>query len=360
MSPSPIEHTGANLLFAEYDGWTFPLHYGNVRAEYQAARSSVGISNLSHRGKLRMTGNDRQAFLHRIVTNEINGLAVGQSVYACMLTPQGKIISDMTVYLREDDILFDLEPGMTASLIETMDRYALIDDVEMTDVTEQYGLIGIHGPRSNELLNMLKSDFAGIEPSRHLSVDRHGTQLFIARSYRTGGQDYDLYVPMDHVSDVWHALIRQGAELDLACVGAETLEILRVEAGIPRYGAELDDRIIPNEAVKERAVSFNKGCYIGQEPVVMMEHRGRPNRLLTGLKIDGERLPERNTIVKKEDKEAGWITSAVHGQADDGIIAMGFVRRRYLNIGDCLTVEMDGAQAEAKIVALPFCKGKLP
>ena len=92
----------------------------------------------------------------------------------------------------------------------------------------------------------------------------------------------------------------------------------------------------------------------------MMEHRGRPNRLLTGLKIDGERLPERNTIVKKEDKEAGWITSAVHGQADDGIIAMGFVRRRYLNIGDCLTVEMDGAQAEAKIVALPFCKGKLP
>ena len=359
MLQSPIEHSSTDTVFSDYDGWSLPVHYGDVTAEYQAARSSVGISDLSHRGKLRMTGKDRQSFLHRIVTNDINGLDVGQSTYACMLTPQGKIIADMTVYLRDDDILFDLEPGMTPTLIETMDRYAIIDDVAMADVTAEYGLIGVHGPGIAALLQTLIGDFEGLEPSRHMSVDLQGVPLCITRAYRTGGQDYDLHLPVPHVSGIWQALKNVGTASDTICIGAETLEILRVEAGIPRYGAELDDRIIPNEAVKERAVSFNKGCYIGQEPVVMMEHRGRPNRLLAGLKMGGLHLPARNTILKKDDQEAGWITSAVHSQMDSGVIAIGFVRRKYLKIGDHLTVEMEGTPYEAEIVDLPFYKSGL-
>lgn len=354
MPQSPIPHTNADTVFAEHEKWSMPLHYGDVDTEYQTVRSSVGISDLSHRGKLLMTGNDRQAFLHRIITNDVNGLEVGQSAYACMLTPQGKIIADMTVHLRAEDIFFDLEPGVTPFLIDTMDRYAIIDDVEMADVTEQYGMIGVHGPNAPDLLNALTGDFDSLESNQHVTVDRSGTTLFIARAHRTGEQDYDVYVPADQAADLWQALLEAGDTVNPACVGTEALEMLRVEAGIPKFGAELDERIIPNEAVKERAVSFNKGCYIGQEPVVMMEHRGRPNRLLAGLKITGDRLPARNTLLKKEDQEAGWITSAVRSPVAGGIAAIGFVRRRHLNIGDRLTVALEEGAAEAEIVALPF------
>ncbi len=354
MTGTTIDHSDYGAIPGDLQGLPVVLHYGDAAAEFLAVRTAAGLCDLSHRGKLRMTGGDRQHFLHRVVTNDVEQLSAGEGVYACMLTPQGKIISDMTVYAREEDLLIDVEPGMAGVLRDTLDRYALIDDVEFEDVTTQYGLIGVYGRRAEDCLQGLAGPFDPLPPLGHVDIEWNGLRLTVARSRRTGEFDYDVYVPAESADEIWKALLGEGADASCVPIGIETLEVLRVEAGIPRCTAELDDRIIPNEAVKDRAVSFNKGCYIGQEPVVMMEHRGRPNRMLSGLVIEGDTLPERNAVIRKDGKEAGWITTAVHGRTVNGIIALGFVRRRYREAGGPVDVVVNGGLAGAEIVDLPF------
>ncbi|MXW04204.1 MAG: aminomethyl transferase family protein [Gemmatimonadetes bacterium] len=369
MSETVISHDDLGAVAGEFQGRPAVLHYGDAAAEYRAVRTAAGLSDLSGRGKLRMTGTDRQRFLHRVVTNDVEQLGAGESVYACMLTPQGKIISDMTVHVRGEDLLIDVEPGMAGVLRDTLDRYALMDDVEITDVTERYGLIGVSGRRADDCVQGLAGPLPSLPPGGHAEIELSGVPATVARTHRTGERDYDIYVPAESADDVWKALLAdagdgegagEGGGVPCVPIGYETLEVLRVEAGIPRCTAELDDRIIPNEAVKDRAVSFTKGCYIGQEPVVMMEHRGRPNRLLSGLVIEGEKLPGRNAVIRMDGKDAGWITTAVHGRAVDGIIALGFVRRRTMAAGGPggpggpLEVEVDGVPARAEIADLPF------
>ena len=359
MSATTISHDDFGAVAGDFQGRPAVLHYGDAAAEYRAVRTAAGLCDLSCRGKLRMTGADRKHFLHRVVTNDVEQLAAGEGVYACMLTPQGKIITDMTVYVREEDLLIDVEPGMAGVLRDTLDRYALMDDVEIEDVTGRYGLIGVYGRRAHDCLQGLAGPLAQaaslppIQPSGLVEFEWNGLPVTVARSHRTGETDYDVYVPAERADEAWKALLEGN---DGACtpVGYETLEVLRVEAGIPRCTAELDERIIPNEAVKDRAVSFTKGCYIGQEPVVMMEHRGRPNRILSGLVIEGETLPERDAAIRYDGKDAGWITTAVRGRAVDGIIALGFVRRRFRESGGPLDVVVNGGLAGAVIVDLPF------
>ena len=354
MHETAISHDDLGAVAGAFQGRPAVLHYGDAAAEYQAVRTAAGLCDLSQRGKLRMTGADRQHFLHRVVTNDVGRLGDGEGVYACMLTPQGKIISDMTVYVRGEDLLIDVEPGMAGVLRETLDRYALIDDVEIEDVTARYGLIGVYGRKAEACLKALGDLPETLPPCGHAEIEWNGLSVTVARSHRTGERDYDVYVPAENADELWKALL--GGDVDTSClpIGLDTLEVLRVEAGIPRCTAELDDRIIPNEAVKDRAVSFAKGCYIGQEPVVMMEHRGRPNRLLSGLVIEGETLPERNALIQKDGRDAGWITTAVQGQAVSGIIALGFVRRRYRESGGPVVVLVNGGAAGAEIVDLPF------
>lgn len=356
MSESSLHcnHTAAGATFVDVFDWSLPGHYGDVTAEYEVVRGGAGIVDLSHRGKICMTGGDRQAFLHRIVTNEIRALNPGDGTYACMLTPQGKIISDMTVYVSEDHLLLDTESGMVPVLMETLDRYALMDDVVMEDATEQWALIGVVGPMAMEILGGLSMSIRELAYLQHVMSDFQGQTVMAVRSHRTAETSYDVYVKADQAEAFWNALLEQGGKR----IGLEVMEILRIEAGIPRYGAELDERIIPNEAVRERAVSFQKGCYVGQEPVVMMEHRGRPNRMLTGLKIDGDTLPAKDAVLKKDGQDAGWITSTVHGKAVDGVLALAFVRRKYMNVGDRLTVETSGVTKKAEIVPLPFVLAK--
>jgi folate-binding protein YgfZ len=350
VSPLHSSHERSGATLTDQSGWMTPTHYGDVAAEYRAVRSAAGLADLSSRGKLRMTGRDRQSFLHRIVSNDINRLKPGEGVYACLLTPQGKIISDMTVYLRDDDLLLDLEPGMTGTVQTILDRYALVDDVVLTDVTGQYGLLGVYGPTSPDAMNAVLDVSEYPDDQRHMRCFWNDIALTIAGSSRSGEPGFEIYIPADQTIKLWQALFDYG----LPPVGHEALEILRVESGRPRFGAELDERIIPNEAVKERAVSFDKGCYIGQEPVVMMEHRGRPNRLLAGLRIMGDALPSCNAVLKKDDQEAGWVTSAVRGQSVEGILALGFVRRKFLNPGDRLQMDTGSGLMEAEIVELPF------
>ncbi len=354
MHETTINHDGLGAVTGDFGGRTVVLHYGDIAAEYRSVRTGVGLCDLSQRGKLHITGPDRQRFLHRMVTNDVERLCVGEGVYACMLTPQGKIVSDMTIYSREDDLLIDVEPGMAGILRETLDRYALIDDIEIEDATARYGLIGVCGRKAETCLKATVGLPDALPSGGNAEIEWNGLRMTVTRSHRTGERDYDLYVPAENADETWKALLADAEASSWRPVGYDALEVLRVEAGIPRCNAELDDRIIPNEAVKDRAVSFAKGCYIGQEPVVMMEHRGRPNRLLSGLAIAGDTLPERNAVIRRDGQDAGWVTTAVRGRGVRGIIALGFVRRRYRASGGPVDVMVNGGLAGAEIVDLPF------
>tara|TARA_B100000029_G_scaffold516813_1_gene634860 strand:+ start:38141 stop:39220 length:1080 start_codon:yes stop_codon:yes gene_type:complete len=354
MTQNSTKHTGTSVPSDHSNNNTGVPHYGNIGAEYDAVRTSAGICDQSHRGKLKMTGMDRQTFLHRVVTNNVQNLAVGEGVYACMLTPQGKIISDMAIYVREEDILIDVTRIHVNILKETLERYTVIDDVEINDITNDYGLIGVYGKDAIIKLKDAYGAIEGLSQYGNVEIKSGPSSLTLVHSYRTGEDDYEIYSPIEQIGDIWETLTNLQSPNPCTPVGMDAIEILRVEAGIPCSPAELNNLTIPNESVRERAISFSKGCYIGQEPVVMMEHRGQPNRLLSGFVIEGTSLPERNCTIKQDGKDIGWITTAVYGRGIDSIIALGFIRRQFKQIGKRVTVLVDEQSVEAEIVDLPF------
>ncbi|MBI4552472.1 MAG: aminomethyl transferase family protein, partial [Candidatus Latescibacteria bacterium] len=266
-----------------------------------------------------------------------------------------KMLADMTVYAQDDALLIDTEPGMSQTLSQLLDRYLLIDDVTMADVTDHLSLIAVHGPRSTDLLAALIGPFSPLNVPQHLTRDVHGIPLLITRTNRTGEAGYDLYVPPEHAGTLWSALLDRGRQFGARPVGLDALDVLRVEAGIPQYGVDMNDNIIPVEArITERAVSFTKGCYIGQETVAMITYRGRPNKLLVGLRVEGEAMPARGSKILNEGQEVGWVTSGVRSLSLDGVIALGYVKRNYTESGNHLTVVVGESTVGAEVVELPF------
>ena len=243
-------------------------------------------------GGLHLIGNDRATYLHRIISNDVEGLAVGEGNYATMLTNRGKIIADMKLYVFEDSIDIETNAETTSTLYQELDKYLIADDVTIEDFTERTGLIGIHGPASAELLQEVYGLDVEHLPEYHSVVHEiDGQHIACIRANETGEVGYNLYTESESTEWLWDTTLVKGRRFGVQPVGLTALNSLRIEAGIPRYGAELDDSIFPQEAELEGAISFEKGCYIGQEIVARMKYRGHPNRLLRGFEITATSYP---------------------------------------------------------------------
>ena len=251
------------------------------------------------------------------------------------------------------------EDGPLKDLLERPDRYAASDRMILEDRTEQTGVIAVHGPQSPALVQaLLGIDVSGLEEYYSVCHEVESRSVTCARTGETGEIGYDLYVAAESMEWLWDVLLTEGRDFHATSIGLIALNSLRIEAGIPRYGAELDDSIIPLEAELEHAIDFEKGCYIGQEIVARMKYRGHPNRLLRGLEIECNTPPAPNDLIFGGEKEIGWITSAVNSPTLGKTIALGYIRMAFTDTGSKVEIETANGRVNGTVVSLPFYSSK--
>ncbi len=358
MKRTPLyetHHALGAVFTRNVEDWELVDHFTPPHQEHHTVRQGVGVLDLSHRGRLRLTGIDRVAYLHRIISNDVEGLSIGEGNYATILTNRGKIIADMKVFVFEEAVGIETNAETTSTLYQELDKYLIADDVNIEDFSDRTGVIGVHGPKSTELLREVYGlDVGHLSEYHNIVHETDGRRIICARVNETGEIGYNLCTASESIEWMWDTILTKGRAFGAAPVGLTALNSLRIEAGIPRYGAELGDSIFPGEAELENAISYEKGCYIGQEIVARMKYRGHPNRLLRGLEITGDTLPQGDTLLFKEGKEIGWITSAVVSPTFGKPIGMAYVRVAFADEGSQVEVGTTDSRVDATVRLLPF------
>lgn len=342
---------GANMV--ELLDTLIPADYGDESEEYTAARDSAAIADLSYRGKLRLSGKEHLRFLQGMLSNDVVKLEPGKGVYATLLTVKGRVVSDMRVYKSEDSVYLDLEPGMNVAVAELLKKYRLSYKAEIEDITDSMGIISLTGPGSPAIISRRFS----VNPDEADEFDNIRTpfadgSVTIVRHDRTGRDGFDVIVDNALLKPLWEVLTSGD---NLKPVGRNALETLRIEAGIPRYGIDIDDTIIPIEAGLWSALNFEKGCYVGQEVVARIKWRGHVNRHLMGLIIDNDKLPSRDDEVFSGEKKIGRVTSSVYSPLLEKPVALAYIRREFIEPGTPVSVILSSSDpVGATVSALPF------
>lgn len=326
--------------------------YGDSEAEYRAAREAAALHDASYRELLRITGEDRASFLHGMVTQDVKGLPVGTAAYTALITAKGAMVGDARLLKREPDLLLDTEPGLGAKVLEFLEKYLISEDAELHEATAEWGLLRLLGPRTAEVLAGVlgTASFEPLAANASRTVSLAGAEVLLVGAPAFEKHGVDVFVPRGALEAVWKALVQAGGAHGLKPLGFQALELLRVEAGVPRYGQDMVDTTIPLEANLTHAISYNKGCYIGQEVIARATFRGHMNRKLAGLLL-GEVDAAPGTELRKGEKKVGWITSVVRSPAQGQRVALAYVHRDHLDPGTELTL---AEGPTVKVAALPF------
>jgi len=268
------ESLGATLK-TEQD-WKIPSLFKDFRSEHEAVRKAVGLIDHSFRGKVEITGSDRTAFLHNILSHDIKNRGLGTGCYATLLSAAGKVLADMNVYVFANSILLNVEMGLEKKLLDLLGKYLVSEDVKIKDVTEKYGLISLQGPRSEALAQALfQGPFPELSECQHANFHIGEANVTLIRQSRTGEKGYHLLIPSQEAREVADRVMVVGKLYGLRPVGFGTAEILRIEAGILRYGIDMDENVsLPETGLDEIAASSTKGCYPGQEVVARTKTYG--------------------------------------------------------------------------------------
>jgi tRNA-modifying protein YgfZ len=314
-------------------------------AQQQALSSSCGLLDRSERGKLALSGADAAAFLNGQVTNDVEKLHVGEGCYAAFLTHKGKMLGDLRILRTEDELLLDTERAALQGLFDMIRRFKIGYEVELHKRTLECGLISLIGPRAREIASAaaLGTPPAAVEHShRETTIAGHAVRLTATAT----PEGLDLLCDSEHTSQVGAALLAAGA----AQVSETAAETLRVEQGMPRFGVDIEPgSVIPQEAgLNERAVSFTKGCYVGQETVARLHYRGKPNRLLRGLLL--EQAAKTGEQIRAGERVVGQLGSVASSPVF-GPIGLALVRRE---VEPGASVSVGEREIAARVVELPF------
>ena len=335
-----------------------------VSATYEAARQRAAFIDRSSRGRIIVSGRDRATYLQGLLTNDIVALKSGQGCYAAYLTAQGRMIADLWVYELGDVILLMVAGDVKDALLARLDALIFSEDVQLGDVTETQAQIAIVGPRSASIVgSLLKSGASGLDAlDEHGSVrsDWQGRQVIVTRISDLGEPGFDLYVERgDAAKGTDRQILDALRQHDVAALDDRAAEAIRIEAGVPLFHRDMDENTIPLEAgIEARAISQTKGCYVGQEVIVRVLHRGhgRVARRLVGLQLSvgpdasEKSVPDAGATVRADDREIGHVTSATFSPALKRPIALAYLQRDFVQPGTQVSVE--GTLAEVR--ALPF------
>lgn len=318
-----------------------------------------------------MRGADRASYLQGLQTNDVEALAVGEGCYGLFLTPHGRVECDASISCLDDELLLDVHPTVTVSLAERLSEFVFTEDVTVEDRTSSWVAFGVHGPQAGDVVRavvkpvsrsegelMTAAELAALPECHNRSGEFEGAAVIVSRSRAIGELGFVLYLESAAGPALREALISEGSvELD-----AMTFDLLRIEAGRPLFPADLDAETIPLEAgVEDRAISMTKGCYVGQEVIIRILHRGkgRVARRLVGLRFGPDTQPPRpgtslTTGVGDEVASVGAVTSAGLSPAIGGAIALGYVKRELAEVGTTLTAHDGDQNHSVTVVETPF------
>lgn len=326
---------------------------GLLSQAYRAARDAAAILPRAGRGRIVVSGRDRASYLQGLLTNDVVALTAGQGCYAAYLTPQGRMIADLWVYELGDVILLSVPLAAKDTVLAKLDQFIFSEDVQLGDVTATFAPLAVVGPQAAAIVaGALGVDGSALPAAEHgnLRASLGGDPAIVLRVTDTGEPGYEVLVPAEQAARVGQAFVNAGAVLG----DEETAEVLRIEAGVPRFGVDMDEDTIPLEAgIEPRAISFTKGCYVGQEVIIRVLHRGhgRVARRLVGLAFEDARVPAAATPLLVDGKEAGIVTSAAVSEALGRGVALGYLKRDFTEPG---TKVGTAAGLAATVVALPF------
>ncbi len=312
---------GAKLV--DFQGVLLPRTFTTLAAECRAVRHQVGLLDGRNRRLLSLVGGDRTTFLQGMISNDVAQLAAGRGTYAALLTVQGKLVCDLYVYVLDDRVLLDVPSARQDAVRAALERYIIADDVEFEDLDIE-PLLALEGPRAAALLaEVAQARVDDLLQYAHREIVLYGQRLRCVAVAQTGERGFRLCGNPHAVADLWQRLTAAGA----TPVGLDALDVLRLEAGIPWYGPDMDEDTLVMEIGIEEALSFSKGCYLGQEVVERVAARGHVNRKLCGLDVASSTLPPAGTTLSRDGEEVGAITSAAWSPVLGRIIALGYVHR---------------------------------
>ena len=296
---------------------------------YRALRSGAAWVNVSARGRIAVTGRDRARLLHNITSNEVKKLSPGAGCYAFLLTPQGRIQADLVLLAFADRFLIDTEPELRDKVQQHIRRYIIADQVTLEDVTASTASVALEGPGAAGMLAAMGAPVPGAD-YEHLSWG----EWTVARIGLTGQPGFRFFGPAEADSQLQSKLAAAGAK-----PASETdIRQVRIENGRPRYGEDIRETSLPQETGAMHAVSFTKGCYLGQEIVERIRAQGHVNKKLVGLEIAASEPFPPGSKLTIGGGEAGEITSSVHAPESDKVWALAYVRTAYAEPGKVLEV----------------------
>lgn len=312
--------------------------------EYEVVRDGgVGVIDLSRaRGRIRVSGSEAAMFLNGLITNDVKNLAQNRWIPAVFPTVQGRLIGVVRVIRgNEPAFLIDTETASHEAVLKTVSRFTLAGDFKVADLTSETALLTVQGQSAAEILQkVFDQSVSDLPQNGVVETTWQNIPITIIRASHTGEDGFDLFIESSRKAELQQALEAAGAQP----IGEATFEILRVEAGIARYGQDMDETNVVPETNLDDAVSYTKGCYVGQEIIVRIKHRGHPAKKLTGLRFETDQQIEPGAIIRsKENQELGRVTSAVVSPRL-GSIGLGYVRYEHLSDGTRLVVG-DGIEA---------------
>ena len=381
MNQSPLYriHQSLSAKFTEVHGWEMPAHYGAPAAEHLAVRKGAGIMDMTHRGKIRISGKDRIKFLQNILSQDINKLTPGTGGHATLLNTKGHMLAYMRIYSDEDSFLIDTEPGEADKIIQILNRYLFREDVKIDDVTLKYGLVTVQGPHSREIIRRISgTDIKEMEECSHVNLNINNINCTITRTTYTGEDGYSIYAPWDSIHSVWETIpkdeknnppippLEKGGKggferlfsSEMTPFGHNAFETLRIEAGIPLYSIDMDEDTIPIEANLDHAISYTKGCYVGQETIARIKFKGHVNRTLTGFFIETTIIPQKGDRIYKitegAEQNIGVITSACFSPTLRVSVALGYLRIEHNKPGTEVYIHSKSHTIQAVVACIPF------
>jgi len=323
--------------------------------EYKFLAESAGVLDLSSRGRLCVAGADRVRFLNGQVTNNVKDLAVGQGCYAALVNAKGKLQSDLNIYCLADELLLDFEPDLSPMVVERLEKYVIADDVQVIEVAANYGMLTVQGPRSRDVI--AAAGLQAADAPRHWkSRNSDSGEIYCMNNARGTAAGFDLFMPISERDGLMELFVNSARAIGGGLTSFEALEVVRVEAGLPRFGVDMDQSNLAPEAIEAQAISYAKGCYIGQEVISRIRAYGEVAKSLRGLQLPADLavLPVKGDKLAHESREVGYITSAVRSPKLKANIALAYVRREHKAAGTNLEV-VSGENRFATVVCdLPF------
>jgi folate-binding protein YgfZ len=347
-----------NIHLTESFGVPYPEVFYTVEYENHPHTHTPVLIDLCHWGALRLTGADRVRLLNALVTNDVDSLEPGSGCHSALTTIKGKLVAELFVLRRENELFVLVSQGDTAVVSATIEKHIIADDVTLEDVSGDYGVLAVEGPIARGIVwRLFPATPLPESPLQFTDADYLGRTVTLVNNSATGEPGYHLVAPAAGIRRIRKHLLQSGLADDAIAAGRAAWDMRRVEAGLPWWDTDVvAGENFPKECRCESLVNYEKGCYLGQETLARMHHRGHPNRLLVGLETDAPEPPRAGSELYAPgdaDKPIGHVTSAVDSPALQKPLMMGYVRREAAEPGNSLVLRVDGSETTVTVVSLP-------